>query len=474
MADFDSFTAMSKTGLWSPSTLDLAMNKPSVYDAIVKQFGDQYRSSTLASDLFYTGADRQISSEFHTLFQEGWLWENVTVATSGGISGGSSSETLSIELPSTEVNFVKEGQILMIPSTYQSLYISDISIDSANDEADLTVVANDGATTPAIADDTVLMIGTSAFGEASDQPDSTIKQYDKIQMQLQILKDTTSISGSQMTEDTWVKGSEYGMPFDYYSVAVADADARMDLMESDALVWGDGGVVTADATMVANGLADAVGDEIRKTKGLVNWAKSDGYELPTDASVADYADLEDLDNYLRSQGDTSPIIKGRLGHKLARAYSNNLFDNVVTGNGTDVTAMMKANGMSDSDAEAMAAIVKYQQYSDTSRDYMFTVADEFSHPKRYGSDGYKLDEAGIWYPCATVKSEDGMQMPMVSLLYKGEGSHSRRRTFWTMQGAGENPGMFNMSKDVKKAYMRSHIGLGVGAPNLLIFSNPNA
>jgi len=81
---------------------------------------------------------------------------------------------------------------------------------------------------------------------------------------LQIIKDTTSLTGSQSTNPSWVDISEYDVPFDFYNTLIADADARMDFMESNALIFGDGGQITATAAMVANALAMEVGDVIQK------------------------------------------------------------------------------------------------------------------------------------------------------------------------------------------------------------------
>jgi hypothetical protein len=475
MATSNSYTSMGKLIDYSPATLELALNAPALYNKIVKQFGKQYRDHTLAEDLLILGAQKEIQSEFYTYFSEGRIWESITV--NGAVTGGGASETITIDLPDSNRVFAKPGQSIMLPGTFQELYIESVTVDGSAHTADLVVYAgNDGDVVPAISDGAVLMIGSNAYGEASEQPKSTIKQYEKHQVQLQIIKDTVSMSGSQMVEKSLVDISEYDTPFNFYSTTVADGDARMDLYESHALVFGDGGTVIATQAMVDEGLADVVGDPIRKTKGIIPTAIEEGFVLPTDATVADIADFEDMDNYLTSLDDASDYILGRLGNKLARAYSHNIFDTIVSGNGTDVTSianMMVANGLSDAEAKSMAAMVNYSQYTDTARTYMWKRADEFSNAKRYGISDYKLDESGVWWPAKTVR-EDGITMPMVTLLYKGDGTTSRRRTFWELAGAGANPASYVLTKDAKYAFMRSHIGAGIGAPKLLIFSNANA
>lgn len=473
MSNVNTIKGRGKVNLYSPTSLDLAMNKPEVYNHIVSKYGKQYSDNTLANDLRLMENTMGISAESYTMFQEGWRWENIKLEA---ITGGSSSEEINVHSDSINSDgtmFAKPGYVIMFPGTYQTAYIKDV--DYTGGSQTITLEASYGATLPAVAAGETVMVGTSAFGEASDQPKSSVKKYDKLTYYLQIIKDTVSISGSQATNDPWVDISEYDSPFDYYNTLVADADARMDKMESYAMMFSDGGYVVADQTMVDNGLADAVGDHVQYTKGLIPLAQDEGYELPTDATSADYTDFDDLDNYLHTQGDTSHYIMGRLGNKLAKAYSTALFDNVVTGNGVDVTAnMLMKNGVDEQTARSRAVIMNYLQYEDASRCYMFKTADEFSDPKGYNSAGFNLNEAGVWMPMKNIESPDGGNIANVTMMHKERYGDNRRREFWDRKGAGGDSSNYVLTKDVQEAYMRSHVGLAVGAPNLITFSNPNA
>lgn len=312
----------SRTDLYTPSTLEIALNKPEVAIKIIKKYSDQYKDS-IGMDLSLLGNEMGVSSESYTLFQEGWYWSTIVAASSVGASAPGGTQLITIEVDDDNRFFAKVGHVIVYKGVgnIQGI-ITNVDVTTPTAPV-ITVQAASGVTLPAVTEADEIMISTNAWGEGTGQPTSSVKMYDQLTFNLQILKDKYGITGSQITNNAWVNISEYGSQFDFYNVGVADLDARMFRVEENAMLISDGKSYTASQ---ASGLVDGEGSLLVKTmKGIIPQIRDNGgVDTAVNASTWDITDLDDIDDYMKLQGDTSPVILGYLGGKLARKVSKEL------------------------------------------------------------------------------------------------------------------------------------------------------
>ena len=453
-------------GKFAPSTLDIAMNKPHVAAAIIKKYDHQFKT-TVGLDLSLMADEMPVGSESYSSFQEGRYWNTVVVNEGGGVapSGAGGTQSFVIAVDTDNAFFPKVGHIVGYPGASNiagSVTAVDTTIPAS---PEITVQAAAGVTLPALDDEDTLIITSSAWGEGTGQPDPSVKSYERIDFNFQIIKDTVGWTGTQLTNKAWVDISEYGGKFSHYNVGMAEIDARQYRMEEGALLLGSGGTYTVNPN---TGLVDAThGTTYRETRGIIPWIREAG-EVDNTVTAANWVitDFDDIHNYMLSQGDTSPTIMGWLGHRLASRISGQLGN--LTGFQRSDEALKEYMGgfqYSDDEIKSRAVNLSYMEYRDINRTYAFKPVHSFGDSQSFGADGFNYNQYGIWFPLCNVKNK-GTIVPLVNVMYKSLDGYSRRREGWSIQGAGGNPESYNSELDTKKFFMRSHIGLAFNKPNL--------
>ena len=456
-----------RTELFSPTTLDIAMNKPDVAIQIIKQYSDQFKH-TVGLDLSLMGAEVGIGAETHSAFVEGRFWSVITAMDSPAASAPGGTQDITIDVDASNRFFPKVGNIIMYEGA-GNITGSIVAVDVAVPASPvITVQAAAGVTLPAVTATHEIAIITSAWGEGTGQPNSSVKLYDRLDYQLQIIKDAKGWTGSQLTNNAWVDVSEYGTGFDWYNVGMADLDAAQYRLEENALLLGSGGTYTVAST---TGLVDAEGDgTYTETKGIMPWIRERGHiDSTVTATNWDITDLDDVDDYLKTQGDVSPIVLGYVGGLLARRISSQL--GTLQGFGRDATNTLSqyigGQGYDAVAAHSRAVNMSFMEYQNINRTYAFREIASFSDSTGLGAANYNFNQYSIWLPMANITDgKSGAKMPLVSILYKELGGYSRRREMFTIAGAGGNSASYNSEIDKKKINMRSHIGLAFHKPNL--------
>jgi len=459
----------ANTGMYATSLLNIAIDQPDIYAKLIKQFSNQYRD-TIALDLRLAGSEIGIPSESHSNFLEGWFMDSFV--SDGGAAASAPGGTQAIVVDAVSMTsgkfYPKTGHVIMYKGTSNITGVIE-SIDYATNT--LTVRAAAGVTLPIVANHETLIVISSAWGEGSNQPVSSAKTYERLDYYLQIIKDTVGITGSEMTNDSWVKFDGEGGSFDHYNIGLADLEARQDQMEEGALLFGNGLLHTPTNT---SPLLSDDATTFRQTKGVIPWIRERGLVLPVTPVGFDYTDLNAIDDYLRSQGDTSKVVFGWLGNILGRAISNYIFTNTIDQNTNAIDTMLSHKGFSAADIEARAGHMNYREIQLFDRTYCIKSVDGLSNPKTFAADGYLTNQYGIWFPASNVKGSDGNIYANVSLMYKAKGSNNRRREFWEEGAAGGNSKMYIGQSDSRKSYLRSHIGLRFALPNQGILFDPEA
>ena len=453
---------------FAPSTLDIAMNKPHVAAEIIRQYSHQFRN-TVGLDLALLADEMPVSSETHSVFQEGRYWNKAIVNDAGGVtqSAPGGSQTFIIAVDDNNAFFPKVGHTV-IYSGANNISGSITAVDTTTPALPtITVQAAAGVTLPAMVDEQELIINSSAWGEGTNQPKPSVKNYERIDAHFQIIKDTVGWTGTQLTNKAWVDISEYGGKFNWYNVGMADIDARQYRLEEGALLLGGGGIYTVNEN---TGLVDNEhGTTFRETMGMIpRIRQSGGVDSTVTAANWVITDLDDIHNYMTAQGDSSPVIMGWVGSRLGSRISGQLGTlSTYTKDGQSLSQYIGGWGYDDAEVKSRAVNMSYMEYQDINRTYAFRNVWSFSDTMGYGADGYNFNQYGIWFPLTNVTDgKTKAKLPLVSVMYKELDGYSRRREGFGLQGAGGNPETYNIETDVKKFFMRSHIGLAFHKPNL--------
>jgi len=457
------------------TAFDLDPNRPDVAIQLIKKYSDQYKN-TCGLDFMLLGREIAISAESHTAFSEGRYWNTMVAAANAAQPAQDAAQNITIELDNGAY-FPKKGMVMLYPGNnrIQGLITN---VDTSTPTAPVvTVVPPQGGTLPAVTDGDTLVLITSAWGEGTGQPDSSAPTFSKETYYLQILKDKYGITGSQLTNQTEFTVSEDGQQIGVYNVGMADAEARMLRMQENMITLGNGEAYT-HANIITSGLAKSSVNFIQTTKGLFEWATDrGGVDNTVDSSNWTVADFDDIDDYMKSQGDVSPIIIQYMGGKIARRVNSQLASVTSVQNSYDPTSALSqyigGAGYSDVAARARAVNLTFTEYRNVNRVYAFRELPSLSDPMGLGADGYNYNEYIISFPLANVKdAKTGIMMPNAAVMYKQKDGYSRRLEAWNIKAADGDTSNYNSEVDEKVYNLRSHIGFVMYKPNLTYLSTP--
>lgn len=467
------------TGLYGVRNIltafDLQPNKPDVAIRLIKKYSDQFKIP-VGLDLTLMGNEIGISSEIHTAFTEGRYWNTMTVAGNVAAAAINTAQDITISLDEGAF-FPKKGMIVLYQGNnrIQGL-ISNVDLTTPANPI-VTVVPANGGSLPAVSDGDELVLTTSAWGEGTGQPDSSAPSFGRLDFHLQIIKDTFGITGSQLTNQLEFDVDEDGQRIGTYNIGIADMEARMLRME-ELMMLTSSGLAYDHANLITAGIVDGTNNFVQTSKGLVELAELwGGVDNTVDNTNWTVANFDDIDDYLKSQGDVSPIVINYMGGKIARRVNSQLGGLTAVTNSYDPTSALSqylgGQGYDAATIEARAINLRFMEYKNINRVYAMREVQSFSDTKGLGADGYDFNNYILSFPLCNIKDgKNGVKYPLASLLYKMKDGYSRRSEVWEELGAGGNTARYNTDKDVRKVYMRSHIGFAMHKPNLIYMSTP--
>lgn len=326
---------------------------------------------------------------------------------------------------------------------------------------------NSGVTLPQLAAGTELSILSHAKAAGTDQPDSSRMTYVDRDYRLQILAETIKADGTVITDQTWAKKFDDGAKvMNIWNPEWARAELLMDQYIDGMAFLGriNNNSITQTANNINSRTSTAgIGNTIHTSKGLFTWNREiGGEEQYTDGSWA-LSNLDDVEDYMRSQGINTATVMHLVGAELKRQI--------------DVAAQGKINAASGGDlqlgvvnqyfggSKSLSLSLGFDVIKNTSYTHVFQVIDTFDNPWFMGAGGYNMTKRGLAFPISDVPILDETRMklmlPNVSLRYKSLGGYSRRREVWTNGAAGQ--GMYNNmyigETDSLSAFWRAHLGL---------------
>lgn len=293
-----------------------------------------------------------------------------------------------------------------------------------------------------------LSIFSNAFSEGSGQPSGALRGTYKYQNYAQIIKETVSVTGTEMTQQPWFKRNTLGTNITaYWYLGQLDIDYRMQLRI-------DGAMLFNKITTNTNAVDATTNRAIKTTEGLYPYIRSKGNTYTKALGSYSVTDFDEIDRILdqESVGKKSLILAGIKRHQE--------FENILVEYFSDTNiqfAHKRMNSEIFNGDESIGATVNFKYLTKSERTFMFKRFNNLNNPKTYGAPGYTLNESAVFLPVNRKKDpESGKMVDSIGCRYKALGNYSRRMETYQVGGAGL--GLKVTEFDTRNTFQRGHVG----------------
>ena len=320
---------------------------------------------------------------------------------------------------------------------------------------------------PGVALGEEMSIISGAFSEGSNQPKGAVTGAIKRTFYTQIIKETLSVTGSQLTTQTWFDGwiSEQDMVGpgqvasgnSYYNLHLQDAEYRMALKISGALLFAEEG----DGSLID----PATGAPRQTTQGLIPQIKRLGMEENYTPGSTSLADIDSYNRLLDKQY-ASDFVMGMFSRQYTTEFENALSTFLANTNINYVESQV-ASRYGDS---AKSICTDFSSVKRGGRTFMYQTFMEFSNRQTVGIAGSVAESYGLFLPMATKKDAKTKQtVNNIGARYKALDGYSRKMEVYSVNGAG--PGLKVSQADLNETYLRCEIGAHqLGVNQMLLVS----
>lgn len=436
--------------------------KPEVWSKLMKSHGNQ--NAEYFSVISQLGFKVASANETYRHYEDDWIHETVQVANPTYAIGAGLVATFDIGLASQPAvgfgnPYIREKDIL-ISQAGTRMYVSDITgiqVSVFPTEAGYQIVAADFG----IGDE--LAIVSNASDEATNQPAGRFSGTRKYTNDLQIIKETLQVTGTNMTDGLWFNeityaGSNGKAVSAYYTKGQEDAEYRMSLAMEGACLFGKRN------TNTANLLDPETSGAVKMTEGTYSYMESNGNIVnytPGSFTVAKFNEINKI-----ADKEVAPMHYCAF---LGIDIHDELDDTFVDYNKeTNISFTKEVTG------GKKAIDIGFEMLRKSGRQYGFKRLNSFSNAKTYGAPGYNYSSQAMFIPLGMNKSQDSngqsSKLPTVGMRYKQLGSYNRFMEVWDVSGAGT--GNKVSQNDSKNLYLRSHVGSHNMVGNQMILLQP--
>lgn len=346
------------------------------------------------------------------------------------------------------------GYIAVIDTTTPSAPVLTLRVNEQTDNFD------------AVAADEEISIISSQFSEGSGQPVGAFRGVTKYENDTQIMKETVTFTGSEMTNQSWTEVTSFGdnIPA-YYMLGQKDIDFRMALKAEGALMFNK-------RTTNPNAIDPGNGRPINSTEGLIPFTRRTGNVYPSAAGSWTTADFNQTDRILDKE-HTGKYIGTFLGIDKYQEVEDSMFEYFKDTN-IDYTRKTMNEVLFNS-SESLSASVNFKLFTKSERTYCFKRMGAFSNPKLFGASGFKAPQLALFIPLGKVKNPkpaegEKSHIESIGCRYKGLGKYKRKMEFWEVGGAGSERKVTDI--DESNTYQRAEIGAHYAGGNRNILVSP--
>ncbi len=431
------------------------LHKRDVSEQLVKRYGSQGITGLLE----LMGAKAPTSQTKFEHYEEAFLHNDVKFQfDSAVVAAAATVEEITIQSDSLVLGIpaVRVGDIMLLEDGTQ-VYVQAKADDVSATIYPLTsggfVSANAGSV-----DVNAVIIG-NAFAEGSAQPVGLSPRLHHYENQVQIIKESFEVTGSEATNVVYVKvdNEEMGSGYLWYLKGEADTYQRFQDYSEIQMVLGQainntnltGTSSTLDGTAYSN-------SSLRGTEGLLPFIENKGQSMDLGASSITMADFDamvkSLDKY-----------RGAKENALYAGINLSLdIDDLLAAQGA--YAAGGANYGTFQNNKDMALNLGFNSFTRGGYTFHKKTYDLFNHPKLLGATGQKYNGYGMIIPMDTQKdAKSGDAIPSLRIRYKAANGYSRDMEHW-LTGSAVLQNKTN-TEDVLKSHYRCERGFEGYAAN---------
>lgn len=326
-------------------------------------------------------------------------------------------------------------------------------------EPELTIkIQKSGAQFPALTAGDEVTIISNAYSEGSGQPVSRIAGVIEDSNDLQIIKETFSVTGTEMTNQTWLnlKGID-GAPY-YWVEGQAQMDYRMLLKVDGALTWGE-------RTTNPSVIDPDTGNKIYTTEGCYRYARRKANPYPKASGALDMTDFDAID-LLLERNHVGNYVLTLSGSKRYQNIENMAVTYLQDTNINYATETANKDLFGGRTGKDLAVNFKYLTKS--GRTFLLKRNSNSTNPSTFGAAGYSMAEQSLMVPLSRfVEPKTNKPSSCLGMRYKALGGYNRRTETYPVRGAG--PGLKVSEFDVSNVYQRQNVGSHNTAGNQWVF-----
>lgn len=367
---------------------------------IYNKLFNRYHEETVIDFFEQTGRTKEATqTEFHH-FEKDYIYQNVLIDSVAGTPGVGNDVQITLDAANHDngASTPKETDLVLFNNDMTGYVIAkDTSSPTAHTITVRPVdTVNDDIVTASAAGD-FLAFYSNAHAEGSAQPQGLIQKPLRFSGIHQIFKGHYGVTGTEATnkiEFTTSNGKYYWM---YEGEHDAFVKFRMDC--AFGLLF----------NQQSNGLTDALGREIRVTKGLAQWIREEGNIFP--GGIGALTDIDTIIKVLDKQRGSKENLM-LLGINLDIDVDNVLIDKLLNG-------AIQYNTFGKGNAKQRAVDLGFNSFRKGSYTFHKKQLDAFNHANVTGSTGFTYPDKGFIIP--TDKGRDvktGAQLDSICLRYK--------------------------------------------------------
>lgn len=440
--------------------------KPDILSKIFKGYGDQGLPWFVA--LNQLGFVNPVANEVYSHYEDDL--KNPTINVRTGVAQPAVGANLVFVLATSNL----DANNKFYPRKFQEVFfkggqvgiITNIDVSSPTAPAITVSPLKVTSQLPAVATNEEISLFSNAHSEGSGQPKGAVTGSRKRVNQTQIIKETITATGSQLTTQTWfngwmdaskVEGSQIAQGNSWYNLNFMDMEYRFALQTSGAILFGEGS---------DNSIIDpATGNPIRTTQGLIPTIREFGNEVSYTPGASTIADFDNYNRILDREyaGD---FVMGLFSKSFTDEFENTLTGFLANTN-IDYVGGQLASKYGE---QARGVSINFDSLKKGTRTFMYKRMMEFSNRQTFGISGSVAESYALMIPMVNLKDpKSGKFSPNIGARYKALDGYSRKTEIWSVNGAG--PGQKVTDLDVNNTFMRGEIGAHtMGANQMILLS----
>jgi len=421
--------------------------KPEVWATLMKSHGNQKAEYfTMLTSLGFKVAS---SNETYSHYEDDWIHETVGAIAPivVGAAGADTTFTMSpANLDGSNRFYLREKDHLLLQNDVR-VYVKDIDVSTPGAPV-VTVSPFDVSKVATVVAADEMAITSNSSDEGTNQPEGRFSGTRKYDNDLQIIKETLSVTGTNMTDENWFNrvgyAGEDGKAISaYYIKGQEDAEYRLALEMEGACLFG----VRNDNP---NTTDPETGAQHKTTEGTYTYVENTGNPVnytPGSFTVSKFNEINKI-----ADKEVSPDnYCGFLGIDIHDEFDDTFVD---YNKDTNISFTSEITG------GKKKIDIGFDMLKKSGRNYGFKRMPSFSNAKTYGASGYNYSSQAMFMPLGMNKALDSNgrseKLPTIGMRYKQLGSYSRFTEVWDVSGAGE--GRKVTQNDSKNLFLRAHIG----------------